>query len=190
MRKTLQISEKDSNSVEIFAPPFISTFYSTSNGNILPFFACLGKTKNPDFAWKSGFYCLLLFFKVVPPGIEPGTQGFSVLCSTNWAMAPTLQPFVLNCGCKNRQSFRICKLFKEKVLKNHWKAYKKARKGILKSLWFAFKLVSLNHWKQPLRSGKWCSLVVICFQISIFEPLKTAWRINSFRRACCDLLSN
>jgi len=24
----------------------------------------------------------LLFFKVVPPGIEPGTQGFSVLCST------------------------------------------------------------------------------------------------------------
>ena len=35
--------------------------------NILPFFACLGKTKNPDFAWKSGFYCLLLFFKVVPP---------------------------------------------------------------------------------------------------------------------------
>ncbi len=26
---------------------------------------------------------------VVPPGIEPGTQGFSVLCSTNWAMAPS-----------------------------------------------------------------------------------------------------
>ena len=51
--------------------------------NILPFFACWGKTKNPDFAWKSGFYSLLLFFKVVPPGIEPGTQGFSVLCSTN-----------------------------------------------------------------------------------------------------------
>ena len=24
--------------------------------NILPFFACWGKTKNPDFAWKSGFY--------------------------------------------------------------------------------------------------------------------------------------
>ena len=23
-----------------------------------------------------------LLFKVVPPGIEPGTQGFSVLCST------------------------------------------------------------------------------------------------------------
>jgi len=49
---------------------FISTFCSTSNGNILPFFACLEKTKNPDSAWKSGFYRLLLFFKVVPPGIE------------------------------------------------------------------------------------------------------------------------
>ena len=51
-----------------------------------PYFAvfCVsGENKNPDFAWKSGFYCLLLFFKVVPPGIEPGTQGFSVLCSTN-----------------------------------------------------------------------------------------------------------
>ena len=35
--------------------------------------------QNPDFETKSGF-CLL---SVVPPGIEPGTQGFSVLCSTN-----------------------------------------------------------------------------------------------------------
>jgi len=26
---------------------------------------------------------LFCFLKVVPPGIEPGTQGFSVLCSTN-----------------------------------------------------------------------------------------------------------
>ena len=25
---------------------------------------------------------------MVPPGIEPGTQGFSVLCSTNWAKVP------------------------------------------------------------------------------------------------------
>ena len=41
-----------------------------------------GITKKPQqncFYW--GFF-------VVPPGIEPGTQGFSVLCSTNWAMAP------------------------------------------------------------------------------------------------------
>ena len=26
---------------------------------------------------------VLTFLSVVPPGIEPGTQGFSVLCSTN-----------------------------------------------------------------------------------------------------------
>ena len=45
--------------------------------HILPFFAYLGKTKNPDFAWKSGFYCLLLFFKVVPPEIEPFASAYS-----------------------------------------------------------------------------------------------------------------
>ncbi len=33
------------------------------------------KSKKPkQFVWA---------LKVVPPGIEPGTQGFSVLCSTN-----------------------------------------------------------------------------------------------------------
>ena len=40
-------------------------------------------------------------------------------------------------------------------------------------LWFAFKLVSLNHWKQLLKMLIGKTLVVICFQISIFEPLKT-----------------
>ena len=95
--------------MEIFAPPFISTFCSISNGNILPFFACREKTKNPDFAWKSGFYCLLLFFKVVPPGIEPGTQGFSVLCSTNWAMAPL--SIISWMRCKGRSIFSIIQTF-------------------------------------------------------------------------------
>ena len=42
-------------------------------------------------------------------------------------------------------------------------------------MWFAFKLVSLNHWKQQLWSLHLSATVVICFQISIFEPLKTAW---------------
>ena len=37
---------------------------------LLPDFAFCEKTKNPDSVWKSGFYCLLLFFKVVPLGIE------------------------------------------------------------------------------------------------------------------------
>ena len=40
-------------------------------------------------------------------------------------------------------------------------------------LWFAFNLVSLNHWTQ--RWSRHCqpSQVVICFQFSIFEPLDT-----------------
>ena len=41
-------------------------------------------------------------------------------------------------------------------------------------LWFAFKLVSLNHWKQPVNFNSIILGVVICFQISIFEPLETA----------------
>ena len=32
----------------------------------------------------------VFYFEVVPPGIEPGTQGFSVLCYTNGAMTPFL----------------------------------------------------------------------------------------------------
>ena len=54
------------------------------------------------------------------------------------------------------------------------------RYSVARRLWFAFKLVSLNHWKQRIRlSRPYCS-VVICFQISIFEPLETTsyslWR--------------
>ena len=41
------------------------------------------------------------------------------------------------------------------------------------TLWFAFKLVSLNHWKQPIHKRNMSIVVVICFQISIFEPLET-----------------
>ena len=41
-------------------------------------------------------------------------------------------------------------------------------------LWFAFKLVSLNHWIQLYPHWINSPLVVICFQISIFEPLNTA----------------
>ena len=42
-------------------------------------------------------------------------------------------------------------------------------------LWFAFKLVSLNHWKQLLARKLYYFFVVICFQISIFEPLETTF---------------
>ena len=40
-------------------------------------------------------------------------------------------------------------------------------------LWFAFKLVSLNHWEQSDNNELFRRDVVICFQISIFEPLGT-----------------
>ena len=40
-------------------------------------------------------------------------------------------------------------------------------------LWFAFELVSLNHWKQRFHTLCNRAMVVICFRISIFEPLKT-----------------
>ena len=42
-------------------------------------------------------------------------------------------------------------------------------------LWFAFKLVSLNHWKQQEIGINSLRTVVICFQISIFEPLETTF---------------
>ena len=88
--------------------------------------------------------------------------------------------------------------------------------GYSRQLWFAFKLVSLNHWKQLQDLGWIKEYVVICFQISIFEPLETTsallvyslfklwfafklvslnhWKqpfwILTKRRECCDLLSN
>ena len=41
-------------------------------------------------------------------------------------------------------------------------------------LWFAFKFVPLNHWKQQLHHLVFLLFVVICFQICTFEPLETA----------------
>ena len=46
-------------------------------------------------------------------------------------------------------------------------------------LWFAFKLVSLTHWKQQVWHQSKTSNVVICFQISIFDPLETTHRSDS-----------
>ena len=106
----LWISEKRSFKVEMFGTPVCSTFCSTKGGREPHFFAFYGKIKNPDFRWKSGFYVVLLFFAVVPPGIEPGTQGFSVLCSTNWAMAPAFMfAFDFQKRCKGNDYFLSCK---------------------------------------------------------------------------------
>ena len=41
-------------------------------------------------------------------------------------------------------------------------------------LWFAFILVSLIHWKQPVFIWFNLDIVVICFHFSIFDPLETA----------------
>ena len=57
-------------------------------------------------------------------------------------------------------------------------------------LWFAFKLVSLNHWEQSFGTHYCRALVVICFQISIFEPLGTIHIIIYLCDDSCDLLSN
>ena len=48
-------------------------------------------------------------------------------------------------------------------------------------MWFAFKLVSLNHWIQLADGNDGTDGVVICFQISIFEPLNTAYPGHSKR---------
>ena len=90
------------------------------------------------------------------------------------------------------------------------------RSSLYEELWFAFKLVSLNHWKQQELEEAREAVVVICFQISIFEPLETTKRdkpsylgklwfafklvsLNHWKqqlewkillRVSCDLLSN
>ena len=51
----------------------------------------------------------------------------------------------------------------------------------------------IHKWKEVKRrdpSSRWYEFAVICFQISIFEPLKTAVTTYSPARSCCDLLSN
>ena len=57
-------------------------------------------------------------------------------------------------------------------------------------LWFAFKLVSLNHWEQSDYYDTDPEVVVICFQISIFEPLGTISGSAVLIETSCDLLSN
>ena len=50
-------------------------------------------------------------------------------------------------------------------------------RSVLQGLWFAFKLVSLNHWEQLHLLDNTAVFVVICFQISIFEPLGTIKKV-------------
>ena len=50
---------------------------------------------------------------------------------------------------------------------------------MVNQLWFAFKSVYLNYWKQLKRYLRWLPTVVICFQISIFELLETTNPLSS-----------
>ena len=43
----------------------------------------LAETKNPVICINYRVFKCLMIYIVVPAGIEPATQGFSVLCSTN-----------------------------------------------------------------------------------------------------------
>ena len=57
-------------------------------------------------------------------------------------------------------------------------------------LWFAFKFVPLNHWKQHHNYYHTHRQVVICFQICTFEPLETTQTRIGYAHLSCDLLSN
>ena len=66
----------------------------------------------------------------------------------------------------------------------------KDAKTTAQGLWFAFRLVSLQYWKQRSESSLQKAIVVICFQISIFAVLETASTNPSSRTWRCDLLSD
>ena len=88
---------------------FLLSLYSISPSSLTVKLLIPGLTLGLNMGLKMIFFrvkekratFVTLSFSVVPPGIEPGTQGFSVLCSTNWAMAPSL----LFNGCKSRENF-------------------------------------------------------------------------------------
>lgn len=80
-------------------------------------FAFLCETKKPDFAWKSGFYRILLFFTVVPPGIVINTQAALYLHfkeSQNPQSPPIAPP--QNCAVRQRLA-ESSSYFDAKVMK-------------------------------------------------------------------------
>ena len=86
-------STADFGSVSWGSNPHRSTSSTSASlwNFFLPIFFSIGLciyTKKPKL------FCFG-FLSVVPPGIEPGTQGFSVLCSTDWAMVPFLTLWLL-----------------------------------------------------------------------------------------------
>ena len=73
----------------ILGDTLFHTFYVEIRSLLVRLVILSRTTKRSFYGTKKAVTCCnCLICKVVPPGIEPGTQGFSVLCSTNWAMAP------------------------------------------------------------------------------------------------------
>ena len=68
---------------------------------------------------------------------------------------------------------------------NHWKQSIAFCALTGHRLWFAFILVSLNHWKQSTNGNNSKRNVVICFHFSIFEPLETVFIV--LQRVCHTL---
>ena len=58
-------------------------YFQWSNAQVTPFFLCLGYFKEKSRYSHKTFAGFIMKGGVVPPGIEPGTHGFSVRCSTN-----------------------------------------------------------------------------------------------------------
>ena len=79
-----------------------------------------------------------------------------------------------------KQHSSECALFASVVICFHFSIFEPLEtacdvyEAIECALWFAFILVSLNHWKQRFLWRVHVCVVVICFHFSIFEPLETA----------------
>ena len=83
----------------------------------------------------------------MPPGIEPGTQGFSVLCSTNWAMAPS---FFL---CRDYFSIDLFSRLRCKVRKIFWN---------YQMFWELFYRLYFNFYSNRLSiTDIWCEIFFI-----------------------------
>ena len=104
---------------------------------------------------------------------------FKLVSLNHWEQSMSVEPFV--------NFVVIC--FQISIFEPLGTIYRYST-NYLYRLWFAFKLVSLNHWEQYYKKIYLHKTVVICFQISIFEPLGTIKRNTAYWTKGCDLLSN
>ena len=95
------------------APAMVGCGATARRHSLLCLYCCLFRDKG-DIKTKKESLKWVTLFLVVPPGIEPGTQGFSVLCSTIWAMAPTVkEAWFLLSECKGSTIISFCQIFRQ-----------------------------------------------------------------------------